>query len=169
MHGTWWPLRPGKKSLKSWPPLTPQAQRLLLLKDRVGHRAGNFHFDLSDKWPQNYFQNHSKSPSRQLQDGHCLKALLVFRLGLGPCCFPQGHIILGGSRAWVFRRLDRPMWIDLRQLNSWASVIPSVKLERKQISHKFVVRIISNNSGKNDNKKTCKRLAQLLERFMYHV
>ena len=49
-------------------------------------------------------------------------------------------------------------------------MIPSVKWERKQISHKFVVRIISNDSGKNDNKKTyVKGLAQLLERFMYHV
>ena len=52
-HGTWWPLPPGEKSLKFWAPLTPQAQRLLLLNDRVGHRPGNFHFDFSDKWPQN--------------------------------------------------------------------------------------------------------------------
>ena len=47
------PSPPGEKSLKFWAPLTPQAQRLLLLNDTVGHRPGNFHFDLSDKWPQN--------------------------------------------------------------------------------------------------------------------
>ena len=47
-------------------------------------------------------------------------------------------------------------------------MISSVKWEKKQIPHKFVVRIIINKSEKNGNKTYVKGLAQLLKIFMLY-